>query len=419
MSRISNHRTRYTNPKNPGYLIIVFLFWPFIAFVLACLDFRNSFNKKIIIAFFALYGFLFYINPLMDGQRQKNRLKDIAQQPFENLFYIFEDLYEETLDFVEPVLVFIVSRFSDFHGTLFVVYALIFGSLMLYYLEKMYGHYSVNRNTAALLFLIILITVNPIYNINGFRMWTAAWIYAVGVMNYLHKPNYKYVLLSGCSFLVHFSFLPLVALFVVYTFLKNKPKIYGVLAVLTFFVAELSIQQVQQVQENVALLGTASENKIKSYTGEQYIEKVSKQATQSVWYIKVIGRSLRYFILLSLLMVFIKTRGNFKTKITGNFYSFSLLLLSFANISSLLPSGGRFFLVFNIFAFSTMLLYYVYERSDNRLSFLNYIGIPIVALQVILAFRLFSDSASAYLMGPSFLMPFGILENISLESILF
>jgi hypothetical protein len=419
MSRITNHRTQYTNPKNPGYLIIVFLFWPFIAFVLACLNFRNSFNKKIIIAFFALYGLLFYLNPAMDGQRRADSLKNIAQQPFENLFYTFENLYEETLDFVELVLIFIVSRFSDFHGTLFAVYALIFGGLMLYYLKRMYGHYSVNRNTAALLFFILLIAANPIHNINGFRMWVAAWIYAVGAMNYLHKPNYKYVLLSGCSFFVHFSFLPLVALFVVYTFLKNKPKIYVVLAVLTFFVAELSIQQVQQVQENAALLGKASENKINAYTGEQNIKNVSEQATQSAGFIKIIGNSIRYFIFLTLLMVFIKTRGNFKTEITGNFYSFSLLLLSFANISSLLPSGGRFFLVFNIFAFSTMLLYYVYESSDNRLSFLNHIGIPIVALQVIFAFRLFSDSASAYLMGPSFLMPFAFDENISLESILF
>jgi hypothetical protein len=205
-------------------------------------------------------------------------------------------------------------------------------------------------------------------------------------------------------------------LFVVYAILKNRPKIYGLLALATFFVAELNIESVRQY---AALFGTASEKKIEAYAGEEHIETVTQLAGQSAWYVDVINNGLKYFILASLLFVFYKTKGQFKTKITANFFSLTLLLLSFANISSLLPSGGRFYTVFNIFAFSTMVLYYVYENVEKKLSWLNQIGVPIVALQIIFTFRLFSDTASAYLIGPIFMMPFGILENVSLQSIIF
>ena len=247
-------------------------------------------------------------------------------------------------------------------------------------------------------------------------MWTAAWIFAVGVLNYMHKQKYKYVLLSACAFLVHFSFFPLVVLFVIYSLLKNRPKIYGIIAIATFFAAELNIAQ---VQEYAKFFGAASEKKIAAYTYEEHIQTVEQLGNNVVWYIKLIDLSVKYFILLTLVIIYYKTKGRFKSTITANFYSFSLLLLSFANISGLLPSGGRFYTVYYIFAFSTILLYYIYEDSEKKLSLLNRMGVPVVAFFVVLTFRLFADTASAYLLGPSFMMPLGLMENISLQSILF
>lgn len=402
--------------KNAGLTLLIFFVWPVLGFLLACKDFRNKNNHKIIMMFFALYGLLFYLNPAMDGQRRADTLIEIHQKSFDQLGAVFDTLYEETIDFAEPVIMYVVSRFTDFYGILFAVYALLFGALMLYFLKRMYGHYQISYNKNALLFLVLLICINPINNINGFRMWTAAWIFAVGVMSYLHHQKYKYVLVAAVSFFVHFSFFPLVILFLIYTLFKNKPIIYGSIALITFFIAELNIQQ---FQEYAALLGQASEVKAKAYTGEEYIEKVSELGGQTAWYIIAITKATQYFVLTTLLILFSKTKGKFKNKVTANFYSYTLLLLSFANLASLLPSGGRFYTVFYIFATSTALLYYQYESPEKKLTLFNKIGIPVVALAVVFAFRLFSDSASAYLLGPSFLMPWAFSENISLQSIIF
>ena len=120
-----------------------------------------------------------------------------------------------------------------------------------------------------------------------------------------------------------------------------------------------------------------------------------------------------------MLIVFLKTKGKFKSQLTANFYSFTLLFLSFANISSLIPSGARFNKVFYIFSFSTVILYYVYEQTEKKINILNKYTWPIVGLYAILAFRLFSDTASLYLIGPSFFIQNAFIENVSLESFLF
>lgn len=398
------------------YNFILFLIWPFLAFLIACLNFSHSTSKIIILGFFLLYGLTFYLNPAMDGQRRADNLKEFYNVPFEKRLVSIENLYKETLDFVEPLLMYIVSRITDFHGALFALFALIFGSLMIYYLNNMYVHLSLNKNLNALLFFALLVVINPISEINGFRMWTAAWVYAVGTMIFIKENRKLGVFFAAFSIFIHFSFIPLVVFLLIYFFLGNRTLLYGILAILTFFVAELDIQQVRSY---ASLLGAASENKISAYTNEEYIEKISELQGQSVWFVSLKNLGIKYLTIVSLILIFFKTKGNFKNSLTECFYSFSLLVLSFANLSSLLPSGGRFMIVFYIFGFSAILLYYVYEHSSNTIHKLNLLGLPVIFMFILFSFRLFSDSASVYLFGSSLSIFLAFTDNISLQSILF
>lgn len=407
----------HTNKSaNTAFMAVVFVLWPFIGCLLAIKNFQSKLSKTIILFFLMLFGLLIYINPVQDSQRRAEKLKEAYTEPFEAVYETFDKLYEETLDFVEPLLIYTVSRISDYHGVLFALYAFIFGSLMLYYLKVMHQHYMSFSNTNALIFLVLLVFVNPINEINGFRMWTAAWIFSVGMLNYLHNPHWKHLVFASLAITVHFSFTPLVGLILIYALAGNRTLIYGVLAIATFFVAELNIEQVRSY---AALLGTASETKITSYTGETYIEERKIAGEQGAWFLKLNDKGMLYFTVVLLLFIFIKTRGVFKQKLTDNFYSFSLLLLSFANISSLLPSGARFYKVYNIFVFATFLVYFVYEFQKKKIHVLNKLGLPFIFLFVLLSFRYFSDPASIYLFAPIFFIPAAFFDNVSLQSILF
>jgi hypothetical protein len=401
---------------NNARLLILFIFWPFLGFLLALKNFQNKFNQKIILIFFVLFGLLFYVNPLQDGQRRADGLKEAYNQPFEMAFNTFDNLYKESLDFIEPLIVFTVSRFTDFHGVLFGVYAFIFGGLMIYYLNRVHLHFLKFPNINAFIFLILLIFVNPINGINGFRMWTAAWIFSVGVINYLHEAKWRHILFASIAMFLHFSFGPLIVLLFIYKLLGNRALLFAILAIITFFIAELNIKQVQSIAK---LISPATETKISAYTNEDYIEKVALLKNQSAWFVTLNQKGMLYYTLALLVIIYVRTRGVFKNRVTDNFYSFTLLLLSFANISALLPSGGRFYTVFNIFVFTTGVLYYVYELKSKKLELINWIGLPLVILFVIFSFRLFTDPASLYLFGPSFFMPIAFFENTSLQSILF
>lgn len=401
---------------NNARLLILFIFWPFLGFLLSLKDFQNKFNQKIILFFCVLFGLLFYINPLQDGQRRADMLKEAYTQPFEMAFNSFDNLYKESLDFIEPLIVFTVSRFTDYHGVLFGIYAFIFGGLMIYYLNRVYQHYLKFPNKNALIFLILLIFVNPINEINGFRMWTAAWIFSVGVINYLHEARWRHILFASIAMFLHFSFGPLIVLLLIYKLLGNRTLLFAILAIITFFIAELNIKQVHTIAEHIS---PATGSKINAYTDERYIEKVANLKNQSAWFVTLNQKGILYYTVALLVIIYVRTKGVFKNRVTDNFYSFTLLLLSFANISALLPSGGRFYTIFNIFVFTTGVLYYVYELKNKKLELINWIGLPLVILFVIFSFRQFTDPASLYLFGPSFFMPTAFFENTSLQSILF
>ena len=401
---------------NNARLLILFIFWPFLGFLLALKNFQNKFNQKIILIFFVLFGLLFYVNPLQDGQRRADGLKEAYNQPFEMAFNVFDNLYKESLDFIEPLIVFTVSRFTDYHGVLFGVYAFIFGGLMIYYLNRVHQHFLKFPNINAFIFLILLIFVNPINEINGFRMWTAAWIFSVGVINYLHEAKWRHILFASVAMFLHFSFGPLIVLLLIYKLLGNRTLLFAILAIITFFIAEFNIKQVQTIAEHIS---PATGSKINAYTDERYIERVSELKNQSAWFVTLNQKGILYYSVALLVIIYVRTKGVFKNRVTDNFYSFTLLLLSFANISALLPSGGRFYTIFNIFVFTTGVLYYVYELKSKKLELINWIGLPLVILFVIFSFRLFTDPASLYLFGPSFFMPTAFFENTSLQSILF
>lgn len=401
---------------NNGRLLLLFLFWPFLGFLLALRDFQNKFNQKIILFFCVLFGLLIYVNPSQDAQRRVDRLKEAYSQPFEMAFNSFDNLYKESVDFIEPLIVFTVSRFTDYHGVLFGVYAFIFGGLMIYYLNRVHQHYLKFPNINALIFIILLIFVNPINGINGFRMWTAAWIFSVGVINYLHEAKWRHILFASVAMFLHFSFGPLIVLLLIYKLLGNRTLLFAILAIITFFIAELNIKQVQTIAEHIS---PATGSKINAYTDERYIEKVSNYKNKSAWFVTLNQKGMLYYTVALLVIIYVRTRGVFKNRVTDNFYSFTLLLLSFANISALLPSGARFYTIFNIFAFTTGLLYYVYEVKKEKIELINWIGLPIVFLFVIFSFRVFTDPASIFLFGPSFFMPIAFFENTSLQSLLF
>src|SRR5690606_24849084 len=127
-------------------------------------------------------------------------------------------LYETSLDFVQPLINFIVSRFTDSHHVLFAVYALTFGYFWLKTIDFVNKRVQLGRNKLTIVYTIFLISLIPIFNINGFRMWTAAWIFIYGALHVVFNKDWRYLLVSLSDCTSHFSFLT-VTLFLLFSLL--------------------------------------------------------------------------------------------------------------------------------------------------------------------------------------------------------
>lgn len=399
------------------YIWLAFFFWPLLGFLLAWYHIRTKGAKYIILAFYFLYGLLYVINLAMDGARRADRLSEAHKEPLSNVFFYINNLYESTVDFLDPVIIYFVSRFSDFHGFLFGTYALIFGSLSLKFIQNLsrrYINYPMNKN--ALFFFILLVWTNFIFQIGGFRMWTAAWIFSLSTLYYLTHRKIKFIVIAGISLLMHFSFIPLILLLLAYHFLGNKPSLYGVLALGSFLVADLDVVLLQDYSSN---LGSAIERKVAAYTDENYMQGRFAAKEQYVWFMSIGPKLLSYFTYVSLGYLYSKTKGVTKDSVFNGLFSLALLFMAFSNISSLLPSGGRFRVVFYTFAFASLFVYYLKFEKKYSLIGLNWIGLPIAMLYILIKFRIATDTISLYLIAPSLVMPFGFYDSVPLKDFLF
>ncbi|SHE64197.1 EpsG family protein [Psychroflexus salarius] len=388
----------------------MFLFWPLMAVVKAVENFDKPFSKKIIMAFFALYGFCFVIDSRMDGERYAERLELAYTKPFSSFFDQLFDLYNTSLDFLQPLITYIISRFTDSHHVLFAVYALIFGFFYLKSIGFVMSKIKPSQSLTSKLYIVLLVVLIPIFNINGFRMWTAAWIFILGALHVVWDRDYKYLLLCVSACFMHFSFLGANVVLVAWIFAGNRPWLYLMMGLVTMTVSEINFQSIQNIAEQIS---PAFDEKASAYASEQYADKVSEQKAQAVWFMKLSPILLKSILIFnSILLMFKYYKNDRLRKAEVNILSFSLLFLSYANIVSLVPSGGRFLSVFYVLSVINSLILIKYWQPKIT-SIYSTFSLAFMALPIIISLRVGFSTLSTVVLSPSIVIPFGYDLNWS------
>ncbi len=148
-----------------------------------------------------------------------------------NLRELWQSFYSDSsgyVDILQPMVTYLVSRFTDNPTILFTIFGLIFGYFysrnIWYVLGKIHGGITL----VLFVFVLTFALINPIWNINGFRMWTAAQIFLYGTLPYLLEGKSKGLIWAAVSVFVHFSFLLPLTVLVLFFFSKNKiPSLSG------------------------------------------------------------------------------------------------------------------------------------------------------------------------------------------------
>ena len=409
------HPFPYSNSK---YYLYLFLLWPFLALITAIINYSQKDSRKVVYLFLFYYGLCFVLgNTGQDAARYALSLRNYATLPYSEFFKIVGGLYtsDSSVDVVEPFITFLISRVTSHHSLLFAVFAAVFGYFYLKSINLLHDRYRENAGINALIFMTFFTLTLPITAINGFRMWTAAWIFFYGAYHVILYRKTVFLFIALASSLVHWSFITANAILLIYFFVGNRKIVYGSIAVASFVVPQLLKQFFQRM---AFTMGGSIQNRYEGYSNEEYMLTI-KQSNENVsWFMGLSDLLVFYYLIVTILIVTFKKGGLMNGKAEKNLFSFLLLFLSFVNFGKAIPSfGERFQVLFYLFATLYIFLYFI-KRPETKIHFLTVIGVFPMVLYSLIVFRIGSESISAWLLTPGFGIP--LLEpSLSIAHVLF
>jgi hypothetical protein len=373
-----------------------FLVWPFGVMLDAVNNWRKPYAKNVIWLFCIFFGFTFIIAEEggADSDRYAKLFIEYAHSDvsFSLLWHSFYSAGSDSVDIASPIITFLISRLTDNPRILFTIFGLIFGYFysrnIWYVLERIKGNITIVVFTYIMVFALLV----PLWSINGFRMWTAAQIFLYGAMPFLMEGDKKRLIWALTSVLFHFSFsYPLVVLFI-YIFFGNRLNIYFYFFIITSFINELNPDFVRSA---LSFLPDVFQSRITGYTNTDYIQSTKDLNLELNWYVAYAVKGIKWASYIIVVFTFFSCRKVLvERRDLTKLFCFSLLFFGFANIFSLLPSGGRFVLVAELFLFSFFILM-ITSWPDIKWSFqIQVLCIPLLLLYFIYQIRLGMDFLS-------------------------
>lgn len=270
---------------------------------------------------------------------------------------------QNTMDLYQPLMLFFVSRFTDNGHILFATFAIVFGFFysrnIWYVLEKL-----PDKRLGNLFILVTLyFLISPITHINGARMWTALHVFVYGMMPYLLERDRSKLWWVLITPLIHFSYLYVTIFALVYFLLPYKIKtgsrlflIFALaLFVVTLFINTLNLDAVSSTLEEFS--PETYEDRIEGYVNQNVLDRRNEASSLNNWYVAGSGNILHWSYNILLLTLLPCMKRHFKNDDgLRNLFVFALLLGGFANIMALIPSGGRFQLLSQMFKVPLILI---------------------------------------------------------------
>jgi hypothetical protein len=379
---------------NSDYGVFLFLIWPFFAAIFAIRNYRAAWAKDLIWLFVAFFGFTLTIvatdaDEKSDANRYRDKFVEMAatKVSFENVTSLFYDEESQVLDVLESLIIFVVSRVTDNYHVLFAVFGLIFGYFysrnIWYLIERVKGKMASDNIPIILTFAFIV----GFWEINGFRFWTATHIFLYGALPYLFEGKKSKIGFIILAVLMHFSYILPIGILGIHTALGKRTSLYFILFLLTFFIKELNLSQLGDfLSSNLPEILLP---RVKSYVNEGYASDIVEVYANANWYVVWYQLALKWSVTVFIITIFVTGKKflaankNYET-----LFSFTLLMYSIANIFSLVPSGGRFISLSNLFAVAFIFFYIQYAPLSRAVKRIIPFALPALVLYSIVSLRI-------------------------------
>lgn len=332
--------------KDVSIKVLLFLISPFFAFLYSLKSIKTKSSYFVFFLTSVFFGMAFSVpsgrgwaGVGFDGQvfrEQFENYKNISNWEFTEKFIGFLAFDEGKKDYYFDTVAFYISRFTDNYHVMFMVFAIVFA----YFSLKTFKFLTIEEkfNSSIVSYILVYFFMhNQIFNINGMRFWTAAWIAVYCIFQIYRNGNKKYFILALLTPYFHGSYWVFLGVLAISQLFKRFERTWVVLFFISFFASTLAVEFIQYFQSYLPsfLSGFAS-----AYTTEE--------ALQSTWsgfgWINIVFKYAVTLYLSILILLFIKHSDEInKNQKTKELYLFLLVWVSIFNFLMFIPSlGSRF-----------------------------------------------------------------------------
>ncbi len=346
-----------TNKKEDKSIFFLFFIFPFYAFILSFKNLKNKYSIWVIFLFYILFGYTFIVQDIkFDSYSYVENFENYQNAKPNNYFNDlanYSTFNSNIKDIYDITSYFLISRLTRNYHILFAFWALIFAFFFLKSFQFFICRREFVKSITVYLLTFLFIYSNNLFNINGVRFWTAAWIAVYVIFEIVINKNYKFIFLALITPLIHISYFLFLAILLTYILLSKFNTFWVVTFIISFFISQFSIELIQNYKY---LVPTFIQNMIWAYTESMRFENRIDYLTNLPLYVKLFD-SLPNLFVNFLMFIFILKSKHLNTKESKSIYIFLLIWLSFSNFTMTIPSlGNRFiFLALPLIAYLCLL----------------------------------------------------------------
>ncbi len=369
--------------------MIGFLLWPF-GILLASLSYwKKPWSKNAFWLFCIFFGFTFISTGFeSDASRYAEAFMNYANTKM-TLSQLWQSIYSEStnyLDILQPLIMYLLSRFTGNPNILFGVFSILFGYFysrnLWYIMEQAKGPFSL----IVILYIFIFALFYPVWNIGNFRLLFASQLFIFGILPLLLENDKKKLIWAFLTVFVHFSYFYAVGVLLVFLVMRNRLNLYFIFFLVTSLINEIDLQWVQSML--LAYLPDVFHTRILGYTNLDYVEALQYHNQAYNWYVLFVDKCIQWTVYAFAIFLFVSARKQFNDLPTfRSLFCFALLMYGFGNLASNIPSGQRFVDLASAFMFISFVIFVTRTEGLRWMNALKLATLPGLLLVLIVEMR--------------------------------
>lgn len=336
----------YSKPTKEGTVLslILFIIAPFLSFFGSLFRMRNERNLWVIFFFYLLFGACFTINEEtgFDSLRYVEFFNSLDPRSSLQEVYITNIITDGNAgDIYFPIVAWIAKHISynNYH-VMFFLFALIFAIFTIKTLKLFYEAYAPKDFWLYNVVIILLILNNFIFNINGMRFWTAAWILTYGIMSYYTFNKKIGLIWIAITPLVHTTFIFPIIIFILSFFVGKFEKTWMKLLWFSIPFSFLSVQLIPYISPYIP---DVFAGKFAFYTEARYI--IERSSGTGFTYLENFMRTFKLIVEAFIVYkVYLMNKDN-KSWQYRIYFEFTIVFVAVTTFLSAIPSMGRYIIV--------------------------------------------------------------------------